>query len=119
MEQFTRSLSNEIRKNGLSSVVAGDRYQGTAFESQPFVHIRWAWLAFPAAMAVASGVLLAATILQTKAKGVRPWKSDVLAVLSCGIDGAVMEKAQNLEDVEAVKMLLTVDDQRAFMKMVN
>jgi len=117
MAQFTRSLSNEIRKNGQSRT--GDvAYEGTAFESQPFVHIRWAWLAFPAAMVVASGVLLAATVVQTRAKGVRAWKGDVLAVLSCGIDEdeGVLRKAQCLDDIETVEMLLTVDGERAYMK---
>ncbi|GAB7341413.1 hypothetical protein MBLNU457_7663t1 [Dothideomycetes sp. NU457] len=114
MAQFTKSLSIEIRRNVISGVDSG--YKGTAFESLPFVHIRWAWLVFPAAMVTASGALLAATVLQTRRMGVRPWNCDVLAVLACGADEDVLTKFAWSEDIEGVEVLLTVEGEKAFME---
>jgi hypothetical protein len=53
---------------------------GPATSLQPYIHIRWAWLALPSAVVVVAALLLWIVALQTRELGVPLWKGSALAV---------------------------------------
>ncbi|ETI27489.1 hypothetical protein G647_09680 [Cladophialophora carrionii CBS 160.54] len=52
---------------------------GTTYQDQPFVSIRWPWIALPAVLAVLALILLLSTIHLSAKKGALPWKGNSLA----------------------------------------
>ena len=52
---------------------------GTTYQDQPFVSIRWPWIALPATLAVLALILLLSTIHLSAKKGALPWKANSLA----------------------------------------
>lgn len=70
-------MTNALRtQDGLQAV-------GTAWQSITFIHVRWAWLSFPAALVFAAGVLLFLTIIQSRRHDTVLWKTSLLAFLFC------------------------------------
>jgi len=120
IEQLALSMTNRFRSGGAISTVSNGTdqgyYAGTARSQETYVHIRWLWLIYPAALVVAALVFVVATMVQTHARGVRHWKDDPLALLCCRVDEEVLGKKSSLRDLSEVKMLLTVEGEKAFMK---
>lgn len=79
------SMTNNVRATGTASTPSS-RYQGQTWSQLPYVHVRWAWLAFPASVIIASIVLLLACMRDTKRKQMPTWKDDALALLFCQTD---------------------------------
>ncbi|EXJ58090.1 hypothetical protein A1O7_05514 [Cladophialophora yegresii CBS 114405] len=52
---------------------------GTTYQDQPFISIRWPWITLPAVLAVLALILLLSTIHLSAKKGALPWKGNSLA----------------------------------------
>ncbi len=82
IDNLAISMSNNIRQQNAN--VSSPEWRGTAWKSQTYVHVRWAWFAFPAGLVVLSLALLVGTIIETKYREVMIWKSNNLALLFHG-----------------------------------
>lgn len=82
IDNLAISMTNNIRQQNES--VSSPEWRGTAWESQTYVHVRWAWFAFPTALVVLSLALLVGTIIETRYREVLIWKSNNLALLFHG-----------------------------------
>ena len=69
------------------------RYAPTVFTNEVVIAVRWAWLTFPLGLLLTAYVFLAAVILQTKQRPVRPWKGHRLSLLLAGVDEVVRNQA--------------------------
>ncbi|KAK0815463.1 hypothetical protein LTR59_000536 [Friedmanniomyces endolithicus] len=105
IDLFALGMANNVRSTGTSSTPPST-YAGTVLASLPFVHVRWAWLAFPAAMVAASLLFLAACIWQTQYLRIEPWKGDALALLLASVDEDVERDAVNRWRVERRRVWL-------------
>ena len=81
IDNLAVSMSNNIRQQNSSG---SNPFQGTAWGSQTYVHVRWAWLAYPLTVLSISLISLALTIFQTDRFEVNVWKSSTLALLFHG-----------------------------------
>ncbi|KIW64060.1 hypothetical protein PV04_09020 [Phialophora macrospora] len=83
VENFAISLSNNIRLTSPAPAnsSADYDYNGTAYTSRAYVHVRWGWIAYPAAMTIASPAFVVLTVLQTRRRKVKVWKSSALVTL--------------------------------------
>ena len=89
-----------------ASTAASDaRYAPTVYTTEIIVRVRWYWLAYPLTLLVAGQAFVAATILQTRRRLVRPWKAHRLPLLLADIDDIVkkmgaggLETRNGLED---------------------
>jgi hypothetical protein len=59
--------------------------EGTAWESERFVQVRWVWISLPAFSLIGSLVLICATVLKGKETNAPVWKSSSLATLLHGL----------------------------------
>ncbi|KAL8930577.1 MAG: hypothetical protein Q9208_000447 [Pyrenodesmia sp. 3 TL-2023] len=57
---------------------------GIAWTDETYVHVRWGWFAFPAALMLISALFLLAIILETSYRDILVWKSSNLALLFHG-----------------------------------
>ena len=70
-----------------------ERYAPTTYSEAVFVAVRWPWLTYPLILVVASYAFFAATVLQTRRRAVKPWKSQRLPLLLANVDDIVREFA--------------------------
>ncbi|KAI4112020.1 MAG: hypothetical protein LQ339_000027 [Xanthoria mediterranea] len=81
IENLATSMTNSIR--GQDDNVSGPAY-GTAWTSETYVHVRWAWLAFPAALILLASCFIVGVILETSYRDILVWKSSNIALLFHG-----------------------------------
>ncbi|KAL8852378.1 MAG: hypothetical protein Q9221_002762 [Calogaya cf. arnoldii] len=81
IENLATSMTNSIR--GQDDNVTGPAY-GIAWTSQTYVHVRWAWLAFPATLILLASCFLLGVILETSHRDILVWKSSNIALLFHG-----------------------------------
>jgi hypothetical protein len=89
IQRVATSMTNYVRVFGsdrLASPPAMSTYDGTAYENETFIQIRWPWLGFPAAMVLGSLLYLIATIVQASGSGAHIWKNDPLPLLLADVD---------------------------------
>ena len=80
-QKLTRSLSNAIRQ----AAPANDTvFNGTAYRLS--VVVRWAWLALPASLVLASILILIIVMVRTSSSDVGSWKGSPLTMLLFDID---------------------------------
>ena len=92
MQQIANGMTTYLRTSRQASP---DRaYAPTVFTTEIFVRVRWPWLAYPLSLLFAGQVFVAATIIQTRRRRVRPWKSHRLPLLLAGIDDIVKKMAK-------------------------
>lgn len=77
------SMTNNIRQQ--NDTVARPSH-GTAWKSETYVHVRWAWLSFPIALIVLALAFLVGSIIETAHRDILVWKSSNLALLFHGQD---------------------------------
>ena len=77
------SMSNNIRQQ--NDTVASPSH-GTAWKSETYVHVRWAWLSFPIAVIALALAFLVGSIFETAYRKILVWKSSNLALLFHGQD---------------------------------
>jgi hypothetical protein len=56
-----------------------------------YVSVRWLWLVFPSALVALGVVFLGLTMLTNRRRGLRLWKSSILAILFHGLEGFIGE----------------------------
>lgn len=81
IDNLATSMTNNIR--GQDDHVSGPAY-GIAWKSETYLHVRWAWFAFPATLILISALFLLSTIYETSYRDVLIWKSSNLALLFHG-----------------------------------
>lgn len=86
-DSFTAYMRTELAAS------PDNRYAPTTYRSAIFVVVRWPWLAYPLSLLLAGHFFFAATVIQTRRRAVRPWKSQRLPLLLADIDDVVREFA--------------------------
>ncbi|KAL8826521.1 MAG: hypothetical protein Q9170_007369 [Blastenia crenularia] len=81
IDNLATSMTNNIRGQDDH---ASDPACGIAWTSETYLHVRWAWFAFPATLVLVSALFLLGTILETSYRDVLIWKSNNLALLFHG-----------------------------------
>jgi hypothetical protein len=89
---LVKSLTNNIRMNGLLAFPEEGKYDGIAWIQVTHIRVRWVWLALPAALVLLSTIFLAATIASTHRANARPWKNRSLPILYARLDAELQEK---------------------------
>ena len=69
-------------------------YNGQAYWTPAILWVRWIWLVFPVAVVLLSLAFFAITIVQTRRRSVRAWKSSPLALLFSDTDAEVRVRAR-------------------------
>ena len=82
VDNLAVSMTNSMRQQNES--VSNPNWVGIAWTSQTYLHVRWAWFAFPATLVVLSLTLLLGTMIETRYRKVMVWKSNNLALLFHG-----------------------------------
>ncbi|KAI4119578.1 MAG: hypothetical protein LQ345_000575 [Seirophora villosa] len=81
INNLAASMTNNIREQDDH---VSDPAQGIAWTNETYVHVRWAWFAFPATLILISSSFLVGVILETSYRDVMIWKSSTLALLFHG-----------------------------------
>lgn len=76
---------------------------GQAFVWVQHIRIRWPFIAFPVAVAVAGLVFVLLTTWETKRLGLRAWKEGALPVLIHGLDPSTRTKLRNADSAGVAK----------------
>ncbi|CAN9154103.1 unnamed protein product [Alternaria alternata] len=94
---MARSMTNAIRTYGVtnySGVPDAGPARGTMWFTSTCVHVRWSWIAFPAAMIGMYDIFLVLVHIESRGTETeRLWKSSVLALLFCEMNSEVVDKA--------------------------
>ncbi|KAI4093135.1 MAG: hypothetical protein LQ344_003118 [Seirophora lacunosa] len=81
INNLAASMTNNIRQQDDH---VSDPAQGIAWTNETYVHVRWAWFAFPTTLILISSSFLVGVILETSYRDVMIWKSSTLALLFHG-----------------------------------
>ncbi|KAL8763231.1 MAG: hypothetical protein Q9184_000949 [Pyrenodesmia sp. 2 TL-2023] len=81
IDNLATSMTNNIREQ--DDHVCGPAH-GIAWTDETYVHVRWGWFTFPAALMLVSALFLLAIILETSYRDTLVWKSSNLALLFHG-----------------------------------
>ncbi|KAL8722941.1 MAG: hypothetical protein Q9225_000633 [Loekoesia sp. 1 TL-2023] len=81
IDNLATSMTNNIR--GQDDHVSGPAC-GIAWTSETYVHVRWAWFAFPATLILIAAFFLLGIIFETSFRDILIWKSSNLALLFHG-----------------------------------
>lgn len=91
---LSRSLTNAICTTWpVPNSTDSKYYAGQVSSTQSYVHVRWAWLAFPAAMLLSSLVFLLSSMWQTHRSNTHAWKDSALVLLSVALDPDILGNA--------------------------
>ena len=108
IQKVARSISNNVRTNSrqantdfafmpddeMEILPPNPHYAGSAFITRPYVHVRWAWLSYPAGMLVASFAYLLLTMYESRQNGAHTWKENPLVLLTLALDPSITELAK-------------------------
>jgi hypothetical protein len=94
IENLSRRLTNTIRTTWPATNSTHFRYAGYATTTQPYLHVRWAWLAFPAAMLLASLAFFLLSVWQTCRSTAEAWKDSAIVLLAVTLDPDILDKAK-------------------------
>ncbi|KAK8087858.1 hypothetical protein PG997_002819 [Apiospora hydei] len=85
---FTDLMGNLADRLSLSlrEIPSQPRAVGQSFTASYVAFVRWAWLTLPVFELGASLLFLFITMMETKRKGVAPWRNDILAAFFHGFD---------------------------------
>lgn len=90
--RLAKSLTNNVRTNGMLLEEEHERYAGTAWVEVVHIEVRWMWLIFPAVLVMLSGFFLMATMIASWHTGLKPWKSFALPVLYSRLEDGLQEE---------------------------
>lgn len=98
-EQMATSLTDYLRSGPNRQLASGVR-----LENEPFVSVRWGYMAGPLAIEVAALLFAAFAIAANRASRKVPlWKSSALAVLACQHDDKLQLIESKLKDMEDIQ----------------
>lgn len=75
------TLTPNPRRPSLRSGSYSSPVTGKSYSLRPYVSVRWAWLTLPALLVLLSLVVLLSTIIQTRQRKVKIWKTSAVATL--------------------------------------
>lgn len=78
IESTFKSLALSLTNNARTKI-CNSKVEGTAWTTQSYVHVRWQWLALPAALLALGLSFLVVTVVKTRNQYI--WKSSPLALL--------------------------------------
>ena len=81
IENLATSMTNNIRQQNDSG---SSPFEGIAYKTETYVHVRWAWFAYPATLLALSLLYLLGTIIESRNREILVWKSSNLALLLHG-----------------------------------
>lgn len=81
IENLATSMTNNIRQQNDSG---SSPFEGVAYRTETYVHVRWAWFAYPATVLALSLLYLFGTIMESRNRDILIWKSSNLALLLHG-----------------------------------
>ncbi|KLJ12773.1 hypothetical protein EMPG_12223 [Blastomyces silverae] len=85
METIARSITYSLLQPSNQTVI------GLTGVTQPFIHVRWVWIALPTVVVLGTILFLSLVMLCTKRHNVEVWKSSSLALLYHGLEKPVVE----------------------------
>jgi hypothetical protein len=88
-----------LPQSGTQNQTCTTHVHGTASVTETYVQIAWYWLVFPFAMDVCGAMFLLLATIQSRRKGLRPWKSSVLPLLYHGLEANMSSRRPVSEDV--------------------
>jgi len=118
IEAFALSMSNNIRTGG-HSFTPDSVYAGQVWTSLPYVHVRWPWLSFPAAMVTSSFIFLILCIWRTHHLRVYPWKADALALALASVDASIQHDLKHKHEAGKHEVRLDVVEGYAVFETTN
>ncbi|KAF6231562.1 hypothetical protein HO173_010314 [Letharia columbiana] len=83
IENLATSMTNNIRQQKDSD---SSTFEGVAYKTETYVHVRWAWFFYPATVLALSLLYLLGTIIESRNRDILIWKSSNLALLLHGQD---------------------------------
>lgn len=92
IENLATSMTNNIRQQNDSG---SSPFEGVAYKTETYVHVRWAWFAYPATVLAMSLLYLLGTIIESRKRDILIWKSSNLALLLHG-QGLELSKGDHL-----------------------
>ena len=81
IDNLAISMTNNIRQQNDNMTLS---VHGTTWKSESYVHVRWAWFTYPAAVAGLSLLFLTGSIIESAHRDVMIWKASNLALLFHG-----------------------------------
>lgn len=123
MDGMTRSITARLREGDGFSISSGPAY-GQVWETQTCVYVNWSWLGLPAGLLLLTIVFLCLTMLKTRSRQARVWKSSVFAVLFSGLDQETQKAAgpvMGLEEMKAFagKATVRLEDTKEGFRLVS
>lgn len=123
MDGMTRSVTARLRQGDGFSVNIGP-LNGMVWGSQTCVRVKWMWLALPAGLLLLTIVFLFLTIIKTRSRHARIWKSSIFAVLYSGLDEQTRQadgRVASLEEMKAAADRATVrlEDTKEGLRLVG
>lgn len=117
IESLATSMTNNIRQQNDSD---SSPFEGVAYQTETYVHVRWAWFAYPATVLALSLLYLFGTIIESRDRNILVWKSSSLALLLHGQGlelsksahmpiNSVSEMTEMAKDLE-IELIQTSDD---------
>lgn len=101
IDNLAASMSNNIRQQTDNE---SSPFNGLAFKTETYVHVRWAWFAYPGMLLALLSFYLAGTILETARRDVRVWKSSNLALIFHG-QGLELEDSDRVPVITMSQMI--------------
>ena len=117
IENLATSMTNNIRQQNDSG---SSPFEGVAYETETYVHVRWAWFTYPATVLALSLLYLLGTIIESRNRDILIWKSSTLALLLLGQGlelsksghvpvNALSEMTEMAKDIE-IELIQTSDE---------
>ncbi|KAL1596316.1 hypothetical protein SLS60_008961 [Paraconiothyrium brasiliense] len=90
LDRLSTTMTNVMRSN----VAGSTTVEGTAFDKESIVEVRWAWLSLPLGLLAFTGIFLLATVIRSSREQdhVGVWKTSAIATLMYGLPDKVSEK---------------------------
>ena len=92
ISNWASTVSNTIRTS--APAPPSTRYAPAVMAREGFIHVRWAWLAYPASLILGTTILLSLTIMQTSKSNILPWKGSALAMLFTSVESEFLNEAR-------------------------
>ena len=105
VENIAWSVTEQIRTGPNSTVT-----NGTAYESETYIHVNWPWITLPVLVVIGAGTLLAFTVIINAQRRAALWKSSNLAVLLHSVEGS--ETPASSDDTSLTRIETLADTMR-------
>lgn len=92
IESLATSMTNNIRQQNDSD---SSPFEGVAYQTETYVHVRWAWFTYPATVLALSLLYLLGTVIESRDRNILVWKSSCLALLLHG-QGLELSKSDHI-----------------------